>query len=150
LIALRSSRVVDALETIAGRPVAVSDRVRVDVRVAVARLAHADRPVLPGRVAEVTVAADVAFRACADKNNTGENGPRVNGRTTSRATSVPSRALQTDDGVLPDQDATALVGARAQLAVERGALQRVAVVSLGAPVAVLARGVVLADAPACK
>jgi len=65
-------------------------------------------------------------------------------------TSVSFRALQTDDGVLSDQDATALVGTRAQFTVERGPLQSVAVVSLRAPVAVLARGVVLTNAPTCQ
>lgn len=63
-------------------------------------------------------------------------------------TAVSFRALQTNDGVLSDQHATALVGTRAQFTVERGALQSVPVVSFRAPVAVLARRVVLTNTPA--
>jgi len=64
LVALSSARVVDALQTISGRPVAVTDSVRIDIRIAVARFANADRSVLPGRVSEVAVTADVASGAC--------------------------------------------------------------------------------------
>lgn len=65
-------------------------------------------------------------------------------------TSVSLGTLQADDSVLSDQNATALVGARTQFAVERGPLHCVTVVSFRTPVAVLARRVVLTNATTCK
>jgi len=64
LIALRSARVVNALQTIAGRPIAVTNSVRIDIRIAIARFANADWSGLSGRVSEVAVTADVASGAC--------------------------------------------------------------------------------------
>jgi len=63
LVALRSTRVVDTLQTISGRPIAVTNSVRIDIRIAVARFTNADRSGLPGRVSKVSVTADVASRA---------------------------------------------------------------------------------------
>ena len=124
----RHYRVVDATQALSGLPVTVADGVGVDVVVAVALLARTHWTELSHRVAEVPVLAELA-------PGTGPTGG----------------ALDTDRGirVSGNFEAGAAVRAGAGLAVVGGSDQRVAVEALGAPLAVVAVGVVEAGALAC-
>ena len=124
----RHYRVVDATQALSGLPVTVADGVGVDVVVAVALLARTHRTELSHRVAEVPVLAELA-----------------------PGTSPTGGALDTDRGirVSGNFEAGAAVRAGAGLAVVGGSDQRVAVEALGAPLAVVAVGVVEAGALAC-
>ena len=106
----------------------VADGVGVDVVVAVALLARTHWTELSHRVAEVPVLAELA-----------------------PGTSPTGGALDTDRGirVSGNFEAGATVRAGAGLAVVGGSDQRVAVEALGAPLAVVAVGVVEAGALAC-
>lgn len=120
MVALRSTRIVDTFETISGGAVAVADRVRIDVRITVARFANANRAVLAGRVAEVTVAADVAFGTCRNARIVYKSERKIIIGLLS--TSVSFRTFQTDDRILADQNATPLVGTRTQFTIQSRSL----------------------------
>lgn len=64
LVAMWSSGVVDALQALAVRAVAVSDSIWVSVSVTIAKLAKLNLARDTGRVAEVAIRADFATWAC--------------------------------------------------------------------------------------
>lgn len=85
-----------------------------------------------------------------EKSDTGRFGEGTfTTRLSAKLTSVALRAVSTDDVPVHELDAAAVLGARAGLAVVRGASDRIAIETLRAQLAVAASRVVLADTETC-
>lgn len=123
LIAVLSGRVVDTLQALAGSSIAVAHSIGIHITVAVAALAGLHGPKESRRIAEEAITT--LFAAGAE---------------------VTDRTLCADHRVTIDLQTSSFIGARTALAVIGSASESIAVETLGALVAVIAVGVVLADA----
>lgn len=124
LVTPRPARIVDALQALARRPIAITHRIRIHIAITVARLAQSHRSRLPIRIAEIPVRALLA-----------------------PLSEIPDRTLQADD-VVAHLQARAILHARTPFAVLHGAHQSVAIESARTLIARVAGRVVLANAPA--
>lgn len=123
LIAVLACSVVNTLQTLARGAIAIAHRIGIDIAVAVAALAGLHLAQKSSGIAIESIAALLTAGA-----------------------EVADGALRADDCVAVDLQAGAIVGARAALAVVGGAAQGIAIVTLGALIAVVALCVVLTDA----
>ena len=118
---LKYYRVVDTPKTLSGLPITISDGVGVNVVVAVALLAGANRPELSPRISEVSVLTKLTARS-------GSSG----------------RTLDTDRRIRisGDFETSSSVRTRTSLAVVGGSDEGVSVEAFGAALAVVTVGVV--------
>jgi len=125
LIAVLPGRIVDALQALTRRPIAIAHGIGIHIAIAIATLAGLDF---------AQESCGISIEAIATLLATG--------------TKVALGTLCTYNRILIDLQAGTIVGTGTPLTVVGSSTQRIAIESLGTLIAVIPMGIVLADAPA--
>lgn len=145
LFAVRSIRVVDTFQAIAGGAIAVAHSVRVDVAIAIARLTQLNGAKEAGRITVVAIRAEFTTRSCKVRAKIPLEMDSNENRNVER-TEIALRTLQADDRFVRHLQTGPVLWTRTPFTVVGRSTQRIPVESLRTLIARIAGSIVLANA----